>query len=330
MNCICLYPLPKQQALAALTQAEQRQPSQDETFSIYLFRKQQEEGGSDGNSDVLGYIAFQQTLQDARGFDEATTKYQLMFWDELLKDQTSIGRLNDIATLINTAMVSAQDSFRKLVRMNPNSTQVLRMYASFLVEIANESASGQKLIARADELEDQNTKTHGADNDESALFDDRNALVSISAEAKTLGSIVSANAGAVRMLGYSRASLVGRNIAMIMPAPFSNAHQSYLTRYLETGEARILNRSRIVFGSHRSGWIMPLDLFVREVSSPEGLTFLSVLRKPTAIVLSQIVPAALREEKVTYRICSSERLTFPCPTHSVHIFSHYRSVSLFL
>jgi PAS domain S-box-containing protein len=305
-----------------LTKAEQRQPSQDETFSIYLFRKQQEEGGSDGNSDVLGYMAFQQTLQDARRFDEATTKYQLMFWDELLKDKTDIGRLNDIATLINTAMVSAQDSFRKLVKMNPNSTQVLRMYASFLIEIANESASGQKLIARADELEDQNTKTHGADNDESALFDDRNALVSISAEAKTLGAIVSANAGAVRMLGYSRADLVGRNIAMIMPAPFSNAHQSYLTRYLETGEARILNRSRIVFGSHRSGWIMPLDLFVREVSSPEGMTFLSVLRKPTSIALSQIVPAALREEKVHFRIFASRHFLSLCSFFHMHTHTH--------
>lgn len=56
-----------------------------------------------------------------------------MFWNELLQPQTDVGRLSDMAEQLNTAMIDAQESFRSLLKQNANSTQVLRMYASFLI-----------------------------------------------------------------------------------------------------------------------------------------------------------------------------------------------------
>jgi PAS domain S-box-containing protein len=59
-----------------------------------------------------------------------------------------------------------------------------------------------------------------------ALFDDRNALISISGELRDVGTIVNINLGAVRLFGYSRGDMIGRNVSVIMPAPYSSASVS--------------------------------------------------------------------------------------------------------
>jgi hypothetical protein len=45
--------------------------------------------------------------------------------------------MNDLAELINVSMISAYDAFRRLMRLSSNSVPVLRMYASFLIDLAN-------------------------------------------------------------------------------------------------------------------------------------------------------------------------------------------------
>jgi PAS domain S-box-containing protein len=43
---------------------------------------------------------------------------------------------------------------------------------------------------------------------------------------------------AVSLLGYAHHSdLVGRNVNIIVPPPFSREHNSYVRNYIETGEA---------------------------------------------------------------------------------------------
>jgi PAS domain S-box-containing protein len=83
------------------------------------------------------------------------------------------------------------------------------------------------MIAKADELEEERVKSHERGEDSSNdIFDDTNALISISADLTSLGEIIDANMGAVRMFGYSRPDLIGANISIIMPAPYSQHHQS--------------------------------------------------------------------------------------------------------
>jgi len=48
------------------------------------------------------------------------------------------------------------------------------------------------------------------------------------------------------MFGYGRGELDGKNISVLMPQPFSGRHDSYLSNYLTTGVAKILNTRRSV------------------------------------------------------------------------------------
>jgi PAS domain S-box-containing protein len=42
------------------------------------------------------------------------------------------------------------------------------------------------------------------------------------------------NKTAERMFGYSAAEMIGRNVMMLMPEPFSSRHDSYVSRYRKT------------------------------------------------------------------------------------------------
>ena len=40
---------------------------------------------------------------------------------------------------------------------------------------------------------------------------------------------------ALRMFGYTRRDMIGRNINVLVPEPMSTVHQQYMLRYISTG-----------------------------------------------------------------------------------------------
>jgi PAS domain S-box-containing protein len=40
----------------------------------------------------------------------------------------------------------------------------------------------------------------------------------------------------LQLLGYKKAELEGKNVSMLMPAPFSHRHNSYISNYLKSGK----------------------------------------------------------------------------------------------
>jgi hypothetical protein len=71
-----------------------------------------------------------------------------------MRDVSDARRLAELAERLTAATTRALDGFRRLQRENEASTQVMRMHASFLIDVANEAQRGNRLIERADELDE--------------------------------------------------------------------------------------------------------------------------------------------------------------------------------
>jgi two-component system sensor kinase FixL len=87
------------------------------------------------------------------------------------------------------------------------------------------------------------------------------------------GHIIYFSAAAEQMFGSTAAELIGENISTLMPSPDRERHDSYLERYLATGERRIIGIGRLTTARRRDGSTFPIELSVGETTSTAGRVF---------------------------------------------------------
>ena len=78
------------------------------------------------------------------------------------------------------------------------------------------------------------------------------------------GLVSSFSATAEAMFGYAQAEIIGRNVKLLMPNPYRDAHDDYIQRYMQTGEKRIIGIGRTVVGCRKDGTTFPIQLEVGE------------------------------------------------------------------
>jgi PAS domain S-box-containing protein len=77
------------------------------------------------------------------------------------------------------------------------------------------------------------------------------------------GTIVLWNAQAEQTFGWRRQEAVGRNLAdTIIPPAYREAHNKGMERFLETGEAPVVNRRLELRGLHRDGHEFPIEITI--------------------------------------------------------------------
>ncbi len=104
-----------------------------------------------------------------------------------------------------------------------------------------------------------------------------NAIVIIDAG----GTIEICNPAAEKLFGYAEGELRGENVSILMPEPDRSKHNSYIKKYLSTGEARIIGIGRESEGARKDGSRFPIDLSVGRVSGAEP-RFVGIIRDISA------------------------------------------------
>lgn len=92
------------------------------------------------------------------------------------------------------------------------------------------------------------------------------------------GTIHLFNPGATRMFGYSPEEVIGKNVHILMPPPYSVEHDSYLKHYRDTGEKKIIGIGRRVPARRKDGSIFPAHLAVTEFMRGSEKFFIGTLR----------------------------------------------------
>ena len=95
------------------------------------------------------------------------------------------------------------------------------------------------------------------------------------------GLIQSFSPAAERLFGYRAAEVEGRNVSLLMPSPYREQHDGYLSHYLHTGERRIIGIGRVVVGQRADGSTFPMELAVGEVKLRDRRLFTGFVRDIT-------------------------------------------------
>ena len=89
------------------------------------------------------------------------------------------------------------------------------------------------------------------------------------------------SSAAERLFGYDAKEAIGHNVKMLMPSPYCESHDTYLDRYLTTGERRIIGIGRVVVGQRKDGSTFPMELAVGEMQSADRRYFTGFIRDLT-------------------------------------------------
>ena len=112
------------------------------------------------------------------------------------------------------------------------------------------------------------------------------------------GAIQSFSRAAEELFGYESEDIIGEDVNTLMPSPHKEAHQGYIDRYLETGEARIIGTGRAVVGLRQDGSTFPMELSVGEMRSGDARYFTGFIRDLTERETSEARLRQLQSELV--------------------------------
>lgn len=101
------------------------------------------------------------------------------------------------------------------------------------------------------------------------------------------GTVESYNAACEAIFGYSADEVIGKNVKMLMPAPYQAEHDEYLLNFRKTGTKKIIGIGREVRGKRKDGSTLPIDLSVSEINANGERMYCGIVRDITERKLAE-------------------------------------------
>lgn len=92
------------------------------------------------------------------------------------------------------------------------------------------------------------------------------------------GIILTCNPAAEKIFQYSANEIIGKNVKMLMPLPYRQEHDGYISNYLETGKQKVIGSGREVTGLRKNGSEFPMWLAIAEFYENNHQCFTGFIR----------------------------------------------------
>ncbi|RZT21419.1 bifunctional diguanylate cyclase/phosphodiesterase [Fictibacillus sp. BK138] len=92
------------------------------------------------------------------------------------------------------------------------------------------------------------------------------------------GTIISWNKGAECIFGFHKNEVLGKNLQIIIPEKYQEAHQKGMARYLATGEPKVMGKTVELEGVRKDGSEFPIELSLASWKEDGNVFFSSIIR----------------------------------------------------
>ena len=127
------------------------------------FATRQASTGLHKGMDSVGMIEYKNLLQSAFASQLQALEATEVFWSMVSKRKSTAMDISGQLKSIDEARKKALQSFDSLLRKYPSSVEVLRAYATFLIDVMDDNETARDYISKADILEKEQSKVRSAD-----------------------------------------------------------------------------------------------------------------------------------------------------------------------
>lgn len=95
------------------------------------------------------------------------------------------------------------------------------------------------------------------------------------------GKIQIVNSQTEILFGYTRDEIIGKEVEVLMPSKYKNAHHGHRNSFTADPKARTMGKGMELFGQHKDGKIFPVAISISKLETDEGFLTAATIRDVT-------------------------------------------------
>lgn len=92
------------------------------------------------------------------------------------------------------------------------------------------------------------------------------------------GKIQIVNFQTEQLFGYSRHEIIGKEVEILMPSKYKNAHHAHRQSFSADPKARAMGKGMELFGEHKDGRVFPVAISISKIETEEGYLVAATIR----------------------------------------------------
>ncbi|AOT08153.1 PAS domain S-box protein [Pseudoalteromonas luteoviolacea] len=171
--------------------------------------------------------------------------------------------------------------FYNNLRVDPvfNDQGVLSHYIGVQTDITElKTAEDEVKVSLEREIEKRTQEARESENRLRTVFD---TALDGTVVIDKAGIILDVNRSLEVIFGRVREELLGENLSILMPPEYANQHDEFISKYILTGNKKLIGSPREVMGLHKSGRTFPIEVSVGETWIGDTQVFVGIVKDIT-------------------------------------------------